>query len=253
MGKKPFNEKNNFKSNVFNNSTLKHILRAIQFPTFILSLTLIAIFSLPHLGKKIVELSSHLTISESSHECTFINLASQDQRQHIEKLVTECSKKMPLVNGIERMGTSLLKKIPGIASITCSLDRDHIIRLVITGNEQTKHTKEQTPENTLKESTPMQVLQHQAPPFLLKKTAEINQNKRKRKTFFFDRFDMLLSTTNTLQIKPEELFNSLHAQTNNLQNQPQNRIERFKTIINTKNDFDFFDQEIPPSCKRNRL
>lgn len=204
MGKKHSNE-NNEQPNYF--SDLKRELSGVRLPATILFFTLFATIALPYFGSKIAQLTSAYSILEPHHECTFINFDHTEKRSHIEKVVAQNLKTFSLISGAEQLGTTLLEEFPNITSIRCSLDRDHTVRLVITGNNAASSDDE-----PLKDTKPMQVLQqHPLNIIAQPKKQETIIEKQLTATSFTDTFELLLSTTDALFSKPQQLPGTFHA------------------------------------------
>jgi len=206
MGKKNHNENYAHKGYFYD---LKRELSGVKLPAIVLTCTLAAAIFLPYLGEKISQLSSWYNLKDPLHECIFVNFEHAAQREKIEAIVAQNIKEFSLVSGAERLGTTLLEEISGIASIKCSLDTDHTVRLVITGNNAALLQSHDEPYR--KETKAMQVQPHQpAPPTPHTSHPEITVNKDRALTPLEDTFELLLSSTNAIFPKPSQLPHTFH-------------------------------------------
>lgn len=182
---------------------LRRELSSVKLPAIVLTFTLAAALTLPYLGEKITQLASCYNIQNPNHTCTFINFEQADQRQKIETIVAQNVKTFSLLSGAEQLGTTLLEEIPNIASIKCSLDRDRTVRLVITGN--------QVKDNEQKDLKIMQVHQHQIPQQTSNAQPKDIVSSKQITATFADTFELLLSSTDALFSKPQQLPPTFHA------------------------------------------
>ena len=265
MSKKHPNENYSYKGYF---AELKRELSGVKLPATVLTVTLIAAISIPYLGKKISQVSAWYNLQDPLHECIFINFDHVAQREKIEALVAQNIKSFSLVSGAERLGTTLLEEVPGIASIKCSLDTDHTVRLVITGNK-TAQKPSAAQENT-KDVIAMQVPQHQTTHASRQAIACNDSSALKpssqhglpqcydiqdgeQATPFGDTFELLLSSTDALFKKPQKLPNTFHAEA---EAYPTPKARSINIALNdsARQEPELSHKEEPSlSCKRNQL
>ena len=108
--------------------TLHKIVRLTKFPALMLTISCSALL----LTIAINQLPSFFTLTIPDHECTFLNLSLDDQH-HLEDLLQEKTKSVSIFNGVEQLGRELLTEMPALANVTCSLDRDKKLHVMVTG------------------------------------------------------------------------------------------------------------------------
>lgn len=254
MGKKHPNENYTYKGYF---SDLKRELSGVKLPAIVLTCTLAAAVSLPYFGEKLSRLSSWYNLQDPLHECIFVNFEHVAQREKIEAIVAQNVKTFSLVSGAERLGTTLLEEIPGIASIKCSLDTDHTVRLVITGNNAAllqTHNQE-----TKKDTKAMQVQQHPTSlptPQTSHPEIAINNDQAGhggQATPLEDTFELLLSSTDAIFSKPQQLPHTFHAVAESYP-MPKARSINLATNDSARQEPVLSHKEEPSlSCKRNQL
>ena len=115
--------------------TLLKIIRLTKFPAFMLTISCSALL----VTMALKQLPQMFTISVPGHECTFLHL-SQDEQQQIQTLLQKKTQQLSFFNGVEQLGQELLKEVPALAGVTCSLDRDKKLHVVATGKSHQMST-----------------------------------------------------------------------------------------------------------------
>jgi len=204
MGRKNFERKEGTFFSFFSNPLTKRILKCIQLPAFYLVISLIIVKSLPTLEEKISLLSSSITLENPSHECLFVNIEAAEQKALIEEAITTQTNHFPLLNGTEKITKNLLEKIPYLASVTCSLDKNNKLHFRIIGKDA---------ELLLAENKSTAHIEHitsaQTPAQQMHQIAFNKKNLEKKQTelySIFDAMDQLLSSTSSFNLSPEDIF-----------------------------------------------
>ena len=243
MGRKNFERKEGNLFSFFSNPLTKRILKCIQLPAFYLVISLIIVKSLPTLEEKIALLSSSITLENPSHECSFVNIEAAEQKALIEEAITTQTSHFPLLNGTEKITKNLLEKIPYLASVTCSLDKNNKLHFRIIG----KDTKLLLAENKNAEQI-THIITTEQPAQKMPQIAFSKKTLDKKQTelySIFDAMDQLLSSTSTFNLSPEDIFKDNN--TKKLSGRSDEKsIFRLEPTIAIK--------EIAlPSCKRNTV
>lgn len=231
MGKHHHNNDKLEKSAFLKNETIQRIIQLTKLPTFMLAVSCVAMF-VTLLMKRLPPL---ITISDPAHECTFLQVAALEQEK-IKSLIRAKTKNFALFGGSEKLGIELLEENPNIASVSCSLDSNRKLRLVITGNSNQPHQVNITHNQGPKESV-MQVAKQET------FHKNLPQQKHTVSSFSNIPFDELLSTSASSHL--EEDFISDHFT-------PEITSHKTTPTLSSKNS-DSFNQETLVSGKRNSL
>lgn len=248
MGKKHSNTPSPYRGYL---SDLKRELSSVKLPAIVLSITLTAALTLPYIGEKLASLFSLYSISSPEHICTFVNFDSASARQKVESLVAQNSKTFSLLSGTEQLGTTLLEEVSDIASIECSLDRNHKLRLVITGHNGQPPCVDMDKQK--KDSEVMQVPQHHS-------SGTPTQTERYVQTTLApqvapqigETLELQLNTTHALFSKAPQAPKTFHTAAK------QRTTKKLRSITVATNEIahlpsTFFDNEPNLSSKRNQL
>jgi hypothetical protein len=239
MGRKNFERKEGIFFSFFSNPLTKRILKSIQLPAFYLVISLIIVKSLPTLEEKISQLSSSITLENPSHECSFVNIEAAEEKTLIEEAITKQTSHFPLLNGTEKITKKLLKKIPYLASVTCSLDKNNKLHFKIIGKDSKLLLAENKSHEAVKKNNSTEARAEQMP--------QIAFNKKRESELYsiFDAMDQLLSSTSTFNLSPEDIFKD-------------NNTKKLSERSNEKSIFTLeptiaIEEIRPPSCKRNTV
>lgn len=108
--------------------TLDKIIRLTKFPVLMLTISCSALL----LTVALNQLPNFFILTIPDRECTFLNLSLDDQH-HLESLLQEKTKSVSIFNGVEHLGRQLMKEMPTLAGVTCSLDRNKKLHVLATG------------------------------------------------------------------------------------------------------------------------
>ena len=204
MGRKNFERKEGNLFSFFSNPLTKRILKCIQLPAFYLVISLIIVKSLPTIEEKISLLCSSITLENPSHECLFVNIEAAEQKALIEEAITTQTNHFPLLNGTEKITKNLLEKIPYLASVTCSLDKNNKLHFRIIGKDAELLLAENKSAAHIEHITSSQMPAQQMPQIAFNKK---NLEKKQTELYsIFDAMDQLLSSTSSFNLSPEDIF-----------------------------------------------
>ncbi|MBM3893985.1 hypothetical protein FJ366_00065 [Candidatus Dependentiae bacterium] len=197
MSRHNFEKKKQTLSALLKGQALKRIVRSVQLPLFFLSFCFLALKSIPFFESAFESVSNAISIHNPGYECSFINLESPETIASINEEITKQTDSFSLFTGTERLSKNLLKKIPLIETITCSLDRHNKLHFVITGKGEKALPVDHTTAQPIQELMPMQVPQHH--------TTLIKNNKKSSKDFLsvFDEMDTFLRSTCAIHTYPQ--------------------------------------------------
>ena len=231
MGKHLHNNDKPEKSAFLKNETIQRIIQLTKLPTFMLAVSCVAMF-VTLLVKRLPPL---VTLSDPVHECTFLQVAALEQEK-IKSLVSAKTKNFALFGGAEKLGMELLEENPNIAAVSCSLDSNRTLRLVITGNSNQPQHVNIIHNHGPKESV-MQVAKQEI------SLKSLPQKKHTSTSFSNVPFDELLSTSASSHLDDDFLTDHFT---------PEITSHTTAPTLNSKNS-DSFNQETLVSVKRNSL